>query len=68
VVVSEINPWFLAGFNIKLEEFVGFFTKMNYGLYRYADRQLIPTPIEGVVEDNWIFLPDERRGQVASLL
>ncbi|HEY0714594.1 MAG TPA: FkbM family methyltransferase [Polyangia bacterium] len=68
LVVSEINPWFLDGFGIKLEEFVGFFTKMGYGLHRYQDGRLIPTPLEKVVEDNWVFLPEERRGQVASLL
>ncbi len=68
LVISEINPWFLDGFGIKLEEFVGFFTKMGYGLYRYSDKRLVPTAVGDVVEDNWIFVPDERRIQVASLL
>jgi FkbM family methyltransferase len=68
LVVSEINPWFLEGFGIDLREFVGFFAGLGYGLYRYAAGRLVPTAVEAVVEDNWIFLPEERKVQVASLL
>jgi FkbM family methyltransferase len=68
LVVTEINPWFLEGFHISLDEFIDFFARMDYGLYRYTDGRLIPTPKDKVVEDNWIFLPSERRAQLASLL
>ena len=68
LIVSEINPWFLEGFGIRLEEFIGFFSAMGYRVYRYADGRLIPTPIEKIEEDNWVFLHDDRRTTVASLL
>jgi FkbM family methyltransferase len=68
LVVSEINPWFLDGYGIKLEEFVGFFAGMGYKVYRYADERLIPTPIDKINEDNWVFVHDDRRQLVGALL
>jgi FkbM family methyltransferase len=37
VVVCEINPWFLEGFGLKVEDLVGYFESMGYGLYRFVD-------------------------------
>jgi FkbM family methyltransferase len=68
VVVAEINPWFLEGFGIKIEEFIGFFSEMGYGLYRYVDGRLLRTPIEKIEEDNWVFVHDDRRHLVGGLL
>lgn len=68
LVVTEINPWFLEGFGIKLDDFIGWFAQRGYKLYGYIDGRLVPTPAEKVVDDNWIFVPDDRRVQLASLL
>lgn len=68
LVVTEINPWFLDGFGVDLKEFVGFFEAMGYRLYRFIDGRLELTPIEAVEEDNWIFVHEDKKLDVAALL
>lgn len=68
LIVTEINPWFLEGFGVDLREFVGFFEALGYRLYRFVDGRLELTPVEGVEEDNWIFVHDDRKLDVAALL
>lgn len=71
-VVSEINPWFLEGFGIGVEEFVEFFLKKGYSIYRYevvGGRGLLqPTAVEDLVEDNYVFVHPHRRERFAPLL
>lgn len=71
-VVCEINPWFLEGFGIKLEELVEFFFDKGYGMYRYeidGERKLLRAiAVEDVVEDNYLFVHPSRRDRFASLL
>ena len=68
LVVCEINPWFLDGFGVKLDELVGFFTDRGYSLYRFKGGRLLETPIADVVEDNWVFVHRDRRAPVAGLM
>jgi FkbM family methyltransferase len=67
-VVSEINPWFVEGFGLTVEQLVSFFTDQGYKLYRYENKQLIETPIEKVVEDNWVFVHPSRMDRFRSIL
>jgi FkbM family methyltransferase len=67
-IVCEINPWFVEGFGLTVGELVGFFTQRGYQLYRYQQKQLRPTPVDQVEEDNWIFVHPDRRDRLASLL
>lgn len=70
VVISEINPWFLDGFELELRELTGFFTSLGYGMYRCDEalRYLRPlAPSEEVVEDNYVFLHPRRAGRLAEL-
>lgn len=71
-VICEINPWFLEGFGIRLDELIGFFTDQGYGLYHYrmqnGDRMLYQVHIEDVVEDNYIFIHPERLSRFSSIL
>jgi hypothetical protein len=67
-VVIEINPWFLEGFGLKTTDIVGFFTDLGYRTYRYENKRLVPTAVEDIVEDNWIFVHPSRRDRLASLL
>jgi FkbM family methyltransferase len=71
-VICEINPWFLEGFEISLEELAGFFCDQDYKLYRYRNEDgranLEVTDIEDVVEDNYIFIHPSRLSRFSSLL
>jgi FkbM family methyltransferase len=70
-VLCEINPWFLEGFGLRLEELTGFFFGKGYALYRYDETQRLLKPVtagQEVVEDNYIFLHPSRRDRLAPLL
>jgi hypothetical protein len=69
-IICEINPWFLEGFGLRLEDLVGFFTDRGYGLYRYdPDRKLKPIrDLDEVVEDNYVFLHPTRLTPFAPLI
>jgi FkbM family methyltransferase len=67
-VVSEINPWFVEGFGLTVQQLVSFFTDQGYKLYRYENKQLIETPVEKVVEDNWVFVHPSRMDRFRSIL
>ena len=70
-VICEINPWFLGGFGIRLEELLDFFSARGYGLYHYREeggrnrlREVAPAE---VVEDNYVFIHPSRRERFAEL-
>lgn len=71
-VICEINPWFLEGFGIRLEELTGFFFDRGYKLYHYRNKEgrgrLREIKLDEVVEDNYIFIHPSRRERFASLL
>jgi FkbM family methyltransferase len=68
IVVCEINPWFLEGFGIRVEDIVGFFAERGYGLFRYEQGRLRARSAADVVEDNWVFVHPDRQIRVAPLL
>lgn len=67
-VIIEINPWFLEGFGLKVDDVVGFFAELGYACYRYADGKLREVATTDIVEDNWIFVHPERKKRLLSLL
>jgi len=71
-VICEINPWFLEGFGIRLDELLAFFSEQGYRLYHYrieAGRGVLnPVEANEVVEDNYIFIHTSRLARFASLL
>lgn len=69
-VICEINPWFLDGFGILLEELLGFFAERDYALYSYQDqrRKLVPWTAAEVVEDNYVFVHQSRMNRFRQLL
>jgi FkbM family methyltransferase len=69
-IICEINPWFLEGFGIRMDDLLGFFFDRQYRLYWYDDKQrkLVPrTPAE-VVEDNYVFVHPSRANRFTALL
>lgn len=70
--VCEINPWFLEGFGIKLEELLNFFFEKGYKLYFYTNdngrKHLHEVKAEEVVEDNYVFLHPSRHDRFIELL
>ena len=71
-VVCEINPWYLEGFRIRLEELTGFFFSKGYEIYHYRNDdgrgRLHATEVSEVVEDNYAFIHPSRRERFAALL
>jgi FkbM family methyltransferase len=71
-VICEINPWFLEGFGVRLEELIGFFLDYGYRLYHYrltnGKGQLKPVALQQVVEDNYVFIHPTRLPGFSSLL
>jgi hypothetical protein len=49
-------------------QLVSYFTDQGYKLYRYENKQLIETPVEKVVEDNWVFVHPSRMDRFRSIL
>lgn len=69
VVVIEINPWFLEGFGLTVAELHGFFEELGYCCYRYDEGgQLVPTAVEEIVEDNWIFVHPANSDRLRGIL
>ncbi|MET0648461.1 MAG: FkbM family methyltransferase [Pyrinomonadaceae bacterium] len=71
-VICEINPWFLEGFGITLEELLGFFDVRGYKLYRYVEdggrRRLREVSAAEVEEDNYVFIHPSRLERFGGLL
>jgi hypothetical protein len=71
-VICEINPWFLDGFGIRLEELTDFFFGKGYGLYHYCVKDgsgfLRAVEVKDIVEDNYVFIHPERLSRFAVLL
>jgi FkbM family methyltransferase len=71
-VICEINPWFLEGFGIRLDELIGFFVDQGYSLYHYrgpdGERKLYQVQIKEVVEDNYIFIHPRRLSRFSPIL
>jgi FkbM family methyltransferase len=68
IVVCEINPWFLEGFGIRLEELLGFFSERGYQIHRYDRQKLTPATPDQIVEDNWVFIHPNHHARLAPLL
>lgn len=70
--ICEINPWFLDGFGIKLDELTDFFFSKGYKLYFYetldGQKRLVEVPDDKIVEDNYVFLHPSRSERFATLL
>lgn len=71
-VICEINPWFLDGFGVRLEELTGFFYDLGYKLYSYRVdsglRCLVRVNDLDVVEDNYVFLHPNFESRFSDLL
>lgn len=70
--ICEINPWFLDGFSIELDDLTGFFFDKGYRLFAYemADgkRKLREVSATKIVEDNYVFLHPSREARFSSTL
>ncbi len=67
-VICEINPWFLTGLGLQVQDLVGFFEERGYSLYRYTRGRLVPTQTRDVEEDNWVFVHPARADRLRSVI
>ena len=61
-LVLEINPWFLRGFNLDVDQLVDFLSGFGYQLYRFDSEihKLKKIDVVDVVEDNYVFVHPSR--------
>jgi FkbM family methyltransferase len=55
-IICEINPWFLDGFGVKLNDLTDLFFSKGYKMFFYKDGKLSEIKVEDVVEDNYVFI------------
>jgi FkbM family methyltransferase len=71
-VICEINPWFLQGFGMRLEDLTDFFFRRGYQLFFYdakANPRLVKIDSnDQIVEDNYVFIHPSRRDRFQPLL
>ncbi|MBC8032339.1 MAG: FkbM family methyltransferase [Pyrinomonadaceae bacterium] len=71
-VICEINPWYMEGFGLPLNDLTDFFFRKGYSLYSYdwkATRCLVPIDdSREIVEDNYLFIHPRRLDNFASLI
>lgn len=71
-VVCEINPWYLEGFGLSVDDVTSFFFTRGYRLFGYRSEpspalQEFPVGAE-LIEDNYVFIPPGRLERFAALL
>jgi len=66
--VCEINPWFLDGFGLKLNDLTEFFFDRGYKLYFYDRSRLREVAPEDIVEDNYVFIHPKYEGRFSGLI
>ena len=68
-VIAEINPWFLEGFGLELDDLLRFFTEREYSLYRYDPdtSRLRSQNLNEIEEDNYVFVHPARRDRLAEI-
>jgi FkbM family methyltransferase len=69
-VLCEIDPRFLRGFGVRVEELTGFFAALGYGFYRFEEG---PTLHPAVLSDirgphNFLFIHGDRSARFASAI
>jgi FkbM family methyltransferase len=67
-VICEINPWFLDGFKVKLENLTDFFFEKGYKMFFYKEKNLTEVANKDVVEDNYIFIHPTKFSKFAGLI
>lgn len=71
-VLLEINPWYLEGVGVRVEDLTGFFAERGYELYQYdvdgAQRILRRCRPADIIERNYLFLHPWRRDRFAAAL
>ena len=70
--VCEINPWFLEGFGLEMDDLTDYFFDLGYKLYFYECNQDKPRlreiSAEDIVEDNYVFLHPRWAERFSSVL
>jgi FkbM family methyltransferase len=67
-VIIEINPWYLEGLGIRLEDLTAFFFERGYAIYRYEGGTLRAVAVGEIVEDNYVCIHPSRRDRFTGIL
>ena len=67
VIVCEINPWFLDGLQLRVEDLTSFFAERDYGVYRYGGGSLTPVQAADVDEGNYVCVSRTRQSTLAAI-
>jgi FkbM family methyltransferase len=69
--ICEINPWFLEGFGINLDELLDFFFSKGYKIFHYTNNNgkfLREVSGNDIVEDNYVFIHPNRFDRFAEFM
>ena len=71
-VICEINPWFLEGFGVKLEDLTEFFFGKGYKIFFYdqsgGQKRLREVSVGEIVEDNYVFIHPQYFERFAAIM
>jgi hypothetical protein len=67
-IVCEINPWYLDGYGLAVEDLVGYLAELGYEPYRFVGGRLHPTRTEEIDEANYVFVHPDRRERFSTIL
>jgi FkbM family methyltransferase len=67
-VLCEINPWYLQGFGLEVNDLTSFFFDRGYRLYRYDDKRLAAVAPTEIVERNYVFVHPSRAHRLRSVI
>jgi FkbM family methyltransferase len=71
-VLLEINPWYLEGVGVRVEELTGFFFERGYALCQYdvedGHGTLRPCAVGDIIERNYCFIHPSRRERFRPLM
>ena len=69
-VLIEINPWFLDGFQLTMNDLTGPFHEMGYKVYRYdpeLNKLIHVTDESTIVENNYLFIHPDYENRFSGL-
>jgi FkbM family methyltransferase len=71
-IICEINPWFLEGFGVSLDEILRFLETRDYEVYRLTgtneNARLVRVRHDQITEDNYVFIHPSRAPRLAAFL
>lgn len=63
IIVCEINPWYLEGLKLTVEDLISFLSERDYRLCSWQGGSLVATDPDNIAEGNYIFVHPRRSAE-----